>query len=78
MMIEGHVLYNAEAEPGAADGPGVALVHPVKAFEYPLLVLRWDADACIPDAEADTARGLRIICPGLVRLLRRERGAPGT
>ena len=41
------VLHDGEAQPRAAGGLGVALIHPVEPLEHPALVLRGDADAGI-------------------------------
>ena len=47
MVILHGVLHDGEAQPRAAGGLGVALIHPVEPLEHPALVLRGDADAGI-------------------------------
>ena len=47
-----HMLDNGETQAGAAGGPAVAFVHPVKALKDAVLVLRRDADAGVGDTNA--------------------------
>ena len=45
------MLDDGQSQAGAADLLGVALVHPVKPLEHPLLMLRADADAGVRHRE---------------------------
>ena len=50
------MLDDGQAQAGAADGLGVALVHPVEPLEHPLPVLRGDADARVGHGHGDRIR----------------------
>ena len=47
------VLYNGKAKTGSADFPGVAFVHPIKAFKNAFLILLRNTDPCIPHIDTD-------------------------
>ena len=52
------MLDNGQAQSRAADGAGVALIHPVEPLKDPALLCRRDADAGIPDSEGYILRRL--------------------
>ncbi len=51
VVICNGVLDDGQPQPRAADGPGVALIHPVEPLKDPALIPLRDADAGIPDSE---------------------------
>ena len=58
-MISSTVFYNGKPQPCAADGTGMALIHPVKTFKNTIHFVRRDADASIFHGQDHLFLGLR-------------------
>jgi len=50
-MLFSNILDYGKSEAGTTQALGAGLVYTIKALEYPLLILRADSDAGIPDLQ---------------------------
>ena len=62
-MVGNGVLDDGKPQPRAADGPGMALVHPVEPLKDPALICRGDADASVRHSQCHSS-GCFCYCNG--------------